>query len=559
MLQEDALSILKTGANVFLTGEPGAGKSHTIRQYVSYLRSCGIEPAITASTGIAATHIGGMTIHSWSGIGINKTLNRYELAEIASREKLVKRVKGATVLIIDEISMLDGRMLSLVDLVCRTIRASNQPFGGMQVVVVGDFFQLPPVAREEAPMFAFHSAAWREANFVTCYLSEQHRQSDEAFLGILAAMRSGSIDEDHHALLAQRKAPNAAQMTKLFPHNADVDRINNHELGKLTTKPVTFTMKHRGAKPLVEQIMRGCLSPEHLVLKIGAKVMFTKNNPEQAYVNGTTGDVVGFHRDSGMPEVKLRSGRTIVVEPVDWSMVVEGTPLASITQLPLRLAWAMTVHKSQGMSLDAAYIDLSGAFAYGQGYVALSRVRSLAGLFLGGLNARALEVDPEVLDADGAFRASSESAEAELGRLTNDDMQLRSDNFIRASGGKVGGGVVYEAPKMKAAKPKEKKGDRHAKTLELVVAGKKLVDVAAERGVTLGTVITHLEELKAQGKFPTENVAHIFLGDEKSLKQIHATIALLGFAKMKPIYDRLDGQYSYEALRIANLLYQPIV
>ncbi|MCR4312043.1 MAG: AAA family ATPase, partial [Candidatus Uhrbacteria bacterium] len=258
MLQRQALSILKTGVNVFLTGEPGAGKSHTIREYVSFLRSCGVEPAITASTGIAATHIGGMTIHSWSGIGINKTLNRYELAEIATRDKLVRRVKATRVLIIDEISMLDGRTLGLVDLVCKTVRGSEQPFGGLQVVLVGDFFQLPPVGRDgDIVQFAFDADVWRGAGFTTCYLSEQHRQEDETFLGILSALRSGEVTDDHRDQLIERRATSAGKMTKLFPHNADVDRINATELAKLPGKPTTFTMRHHGAKPLVEQIMRG--------------------------------------------------------------------------------------------------------------------------------------------------------------------------------------------------------------------------------------------------------------------------------------------------------------
>lgn len=551
MRQADALEILKTGVNVFLTGEPGSGKSHTIRQYVSYLRQHGIEPAITASTGIAATHIGGMTIHSWSGIGINKTLNRYELAEIASRDKLVRRLKKTHVLIVDEISMLDGNTLSLVDLVCRTVLGSEQPFGGIQVVLVGDFFQLPPVGRDgDVPVFAFDAAVWEASGFTTCYLSEQHRQEDKAFLKMLAAVRSGEVDDEHRELLVKRRTTTSVQMTKLFSHNADVDRINAHELGKLFTKAVTFPMRHHGPKALVEQIKRGCLSPEALVLKIGAKVMFTKNNPEKGFVNGTLGEVVGFEKTTGLPEVKTHSGRTILVEPVDWAIVIEGTPLASIVQLPLRLAWAITVHKSQGMSLDAAYIDLSTAFAYGQGYVALSRVRSLAGLFIGGMNERALEVDPLVLARDVAFRESSDANETRLGEMTQEDVAAAHTAFVRSCGGEVAGNVVYQPVKKV---PKEKKVPAHEETLMLLCSGKTIAEVAKERGRTEGTILDHLEKARKLKTFPIDQLQHLKIG--KDFMDAHLAFAVVGDEALKLAFARLDGRYSYDELRLARIFF----
>ena len=192
MTQEEALSILKLGVNVFLTGVPGAGKTHTINRYIEWLRERGVEPAVTASTGIAATHVGGMTIHSWSGIGIKKRLNDWDVENIASKEKTARRIIDAKVLIIDEISMLDADTLESVDKVLRTLRhqvlQEEQPFGGLQVIFVGDFFQLPPVSRGEAAHFSFESEAWKAANPVICYLSEQHRQEDGRFLDVLAAL-----------------------------------------------------------------------------------------------------------------------------------------------------------------------------------------------------------------------------------------------------------------------------------------------------------------------------------------------------------------------------------
>lgn len=553
MTQQEALAILKTGRNVFLTGEPGAGKSHTVNAYVAYLRAHGVAVSVTASTGIAATHIGGMTIHSWSGVGISRTLSKHDLAALVSRDKLVHRVKSARVLVIDEISMLDGRMLDLVDTVCKALRASALPFGGLQLVVVGDFFQLPPVDRDGVGVqFAFDATAWREAAPVTCYLSEQHRQEDAAFLCILSALRSGEVDDGHREALLARRAPSSGDMTKLFTHNTDVDRINAHELAKLPGKPETYVMRRHGAKPLVEQIMRGCLSPEQLTLKVGAKVMFTKNATDQNFVNGTTGVVASFDKETRFPVVALRSGRHIAVEPMDWSMVVDGTPLASVVQLPLRLAWAMTVHKSQGMSLDAAYVDLSGAFAFGQGYVALSRVRTMAGLHLGGLNERALQIDPVVRERDVEFRRASAEAQAALAAMTPETLSAAHTQAIVAWGGTVAGNVVPAAPKKKASK-----GERHAATLALIVGGMGIADAARERGCTPGTVIVHLMECKAAGKLPLKNIAHIFPLDNAALNEIHVAFAALGCEKMKPVHDRFAGKYPYDTLRIAILLYAP--
>ena len=210
MIQSQALSILKTGVNVFLAGEPGSGKTHTINEYTAYLRGRGIEPAITASTGIAATHIGGMTIHSWSGIGIKTKLDKHELNKIASSQYVARRVRKAKVLVIEEVSMLTNEILSMIDAVCREIRQSPDSFGGMQVVFAGDFFQLPPVVKREtegsvqttlieksSARFAYDSSAWIQANPTVCYLTEQHRQDDNNFLAILSAIRHNTFSSDH--------------------------------------------------------------------------------------------------------------------------------------------------------------------------------------------------------------------------------------------------------------------------------------------------------------------------------------------------------------------------
>lgn len=437
MTQEQALTILKTGANVFLTGEPGAGKTYVINRYVAWLRERGVEPAITASTGIAATHVGGMTIHAWSGVGIKKSLSEWELEAMHEREPLVRRVRNTHVLIIDEVSMLDANLLGLVDQALTSLRGNDKPFGGLQVVFVGDFFQLPPVNKDrERTKFAFESPAWEDANPLTCYLSEQHRQDDELFLGLLSAMRQGELDDEHRELLRTRyesaEAPEEA--TRLYPHNEDVDRINLEALARIDAPAKVYHMRSQGNPNLVEALKRGCLSPEALTLKVGAIVMFTRNNFEHGYVNGTLGAVVGWS-DAGWPLVATKQGRRIEAEPEEWQVVDGNRVLAQIAQVPLRLAWAITVHKSQGMSLDAAVMDLSGAFEYGQGYVALSRVRSLGGLYLLGFNERALAVHPEILARDAAFRSASQSAEDIFSKLPPEELADMQKNFVVAVGG----------------------------------------------------------------------------------------------------------------------------
>ncbi|MES2203430.1 MAG: PIF1 family DEAD/DEAH box helicase [Patescibacteria group bacterium] len=506
MTQEDALTILKTGANVFLTGEPGAGKTYTVNSYVAWLRERGIEPAITASTGIAATHIGGMTIHAWSGIGIRGSMSEYELEALLEREPLVRRVRNCNVLIIDEISMLHAQLLTLVDQAVRTIKQSVRPFGGMQVVFVGDFFQLPPISKDSVSTFAFNSESWDRANPLVCYISEQHRQEDDVFLQLLSALRAGEIDEAHIEILQARKQEPKGLSTRLYPHNENVDRINTEELGRIGAEGKTYQMQTSGAKALVEGLVRGCLSPETLVIKRGAAVMFTRNNFDAGYVNGTLGTVEKFS-DGGYPVVRTREGALIEADPVEWRVEDGKRVLAKLVQVPLRLAWAITVHKSQGMSLDSAHMDLSQAFEYGQGYVALSRVRTLAGLYLAGFNRRALEVHPEILEKDRDFRSASDAAAAAFARMPAEERATLQNNFIKMSGGhepKVGEKLEKKAePGDRLAKMREKHPNAYrpwskeddARLTELFRESKKVSELVKEFGRQRGAIHSRLVRL----------------------------------------------------------------
>lgn len=563
MIQSQALSILKTGANVFLTGEPGAGKTHLINEYVAYLRANDINVAVTASTGIAATHIGGMTIHSWSGIGIKTKLEKSDLNKIKTSQYIVRRITKSKVLIIEEISMLTGDTLNMVDSVCREVKQNSKPFGGIQVIFAGDFFQLPPVVRREyqeniqtsilaksSSFFAFDSSSWKESNPIVCYLTEQHRQEDGDFLELLSAIRENKFNKKHLSHIETRRLrlldpihdKSLKNIPKLFSHNADVDQINDEVLANIPGKQNTFIISVQGPDQLVTVLKKGCLSPEILYLKIGASVMFTKNNPKEGFVNGTLGVVDGFDKISGNPIVKIRSGQKIEVGQMDWSIEENGKVKASISQLPLRLAWAITVHKSQGMSLDEAIMDLSQVFEYGQGYVALSRVRRLTGLYILGWNEKTFQVHPEILAKDKEFRIDSKNVENIFSEISQLELKKRQDDFIKACDGKSRFSF-------------SEKLDTYTETLLLWNEGKTALQIAKMRKFTEGTILSHIEKLVLKDKIKQVDLSRILTPSLKnSLPKIHSAFRELDTDKLSPVFEKFNGEYSYEELRIARML-----
>lgn len=403
MTQPEAIEKMLSGANIFLTGEPGAGKTYTLNEYIRQAKARGKRIAMTASTGIAASHIDGMTIHSWSGLGIKDSLRDDEIDRMNFQPKMVEKYNACDVLVIDEVSMLHGSRLNMVNRVAKWLRANSKPFGGLQVIFVGDLFQLPPVTKGEEVDWVHTSDAWLEAAPEPCYLTEQHRQgADSALLTVLREMRAGALSPESRTLLEQaiRPIPDDDSVTRLYTHNMDVDALNRGMLDKLTTPKKIYRMTSTGDDYKVQQMKRNLLCPNVLELREGAEVMFCANNFDDGYVNGTRGRVVRF-TDTAKPVVLTQDGNEIIVEQYTWRMYHDkGFEIASVTQYPLRLAWAVTVHKSQGLSLDSAIIDLSQAFTPGMGYVALSRVRSLEGLYLVGMNEQALMINQQIAKYD---------------------------------------------------------------------------------------------------------------------------------------------------------------
>lgn len=551
MLQKEALTILQTGANVFLTGAPGAGKTYVLNQYIEYLKEHAITVAVTASTGIAATHVGGVTIHSWAGIGIKEDLNQAELQALEDKKYLHKRFKTTKVLVIDEISMLSGDTLDLVNKVCKQFKHDTRPFGGMQVVLVGDFFQLPPISRDKNPKFAFQSNAWKELSPLICYIGEQHRQEDEELLSLLEMIRQGDGHENSEMLRERMDVEfeDIITSTKLYTHNLDVDMINSEELAKLDSSPEVYTMETRGPATHVQKLVDSCLSPQTLAIKKGARVMCTKNNFEKGYVNGSLGEIVGFEEKYGYPIVTLNSGKDVIVEPATWAIQDGEKTLAEVSQVPLRLAWAITVHKSQGMSLDAAEIDLGKAFEYGQGYVALSRVRTLEGIKLLGFNPDALMVHPLVLEEDKKLQAKSDMIQEYLNKKSEQEIEVAKKKFIDDCEGS------QEVIDWKERERLEEKIPSHHKTRALLEEGKKIDDIAKDRELTKETVLTHIEKLLDEGTITLDDVLYLKPRGQKFdeiLKTFQEVYNETGELHLSPVKNKTKNA-SYYDIQLARL------
>ena len=366
--------------------------------------------AITATTGLAATHLNGCTIHSWAAIGINDEL-KPNFFDFLPKSR-IKSLVTADILIIDEVSMLHDFRLDMIDTILRRVRDKDAPFGGIQVVLCGDFFQLPPINRgsNSQSNFVVNSSSFQDLDPVVCYLEEQFRQDDEDYLGILNAIRSGEVTKENMDLLMTRLNAQMKDMddiSQLHTTNVDVDSMNAKRLKQIDEEEHHYEATYTGKANYLDSLKRSCLALDDLVLKEGALVMCIKNNQERRFVNGSLGRVIGFDDEDGYPIVNLLNNRVITVTPEVWELRDGDKKNASIEQVPLRLAWAMTVHKSQGMTLDAARIDLRRSFVAGMGYVALSRIKNLEGLSLMGLNNLALKVSDEALEIDAKLMAKS--------------------------------------------------------------------------------------------------------------------------------------------------------
>jgi len=439
--QQRAIDTVKKGRNLFLTGCGGTGKSFVLKTIQSELSKMGKNYAVTASTGIAAYHIGGVTLHAWAGIRTGETVK--ELSNAWGRKELWRTTQ---VLIIDEVSMLGGQLFERLNYYAKAIRKSNKPFGGIQLILSGDFFQLPPVTKNPKDLiFVFQTAAWKECiadGGEVVELTTVFRQEDRVFVNALSELRLGKVSSSTSKLLQtcvrELEVTDGIEPTLLFATNSDVDTINSKKLEQLPGQSFMYTSadhiavddsvtpaRYVEAQALLQNALDTCQAHYQFSLKFGAQVLLTRNL-NSTLCNGSRGIVAGFaplntysrlrsdnlpefelqhpnvfaiwinkNIDTKFPLIKFANGESLVILPEIFSTrMPQGEVLRA--QLPLKLAWAMTIHKCQGMSLDKCEISLKRAFTFGQAYVALSRVRNLNGLQLKDFHESSVRANPQV-------------------------------------------------------------------------------------------------------------------------------------------------------------------
>lgn len=439
--QEYALQLVESGQNVFITGPGGTGKSCLIRQIVKSAEKRNSKTQVCAMTGCAAILLGCMasTLHSWSGIKMGKGLACEIITNIRNNKKACSRWRSLKTLILDEVSMLSKRLFEILNEIGKEIRMDPRPFGGLQLVFTGDFYQLPPIngPEEGSGQFCFESDLWYKVFPIdnNIQLSVLFRQNDPVYKSILNNIREGLLDKNQLDILKTRlhisynkDEHNGVVPTKLFATKYKVDMINNEEFNKLDTECYEFSYIEKtncttfidSGKPLTTQTLLRCKkeitknkqemevryilenSPmeKELHLKEGANVMCTVNyDMESGICNGSIGIITGFTTGIGIPIPIVTFSNGVVKQMSVKYWQSEEYPTIAVGQIPLKLAWAMTIHKSQGATLTMAEVDIGNTvFECGQSYVALSRIKSLDGLYLCGLNPKKIKVNAKVND-----------------------------------------------------------------------------------------------------------------------------------------------------------------
>lgn len=474
--QAEALYYMLRGDNVMLCGQAGTGKSWVINTFCDTIQkmNCALSRVgnplnitITASTGAAAALIQGQTIHSWSGLGIevdcpdenDKDENGFELLKSPRWKAALKRIRLTDILIIDEISMLPAYFITNLDKIMKIARHNNKPFGGVQIIMVGDFLQLPPVNTGELDKngnkvdarMCFHSPAFGAAHPKYCYLDYVRRSNDDRLTRILNAMRANKPTNEDLKLLNSRynvKPDANMQYTRLYTRNRNVDKYNASRLAELPGSSKDFRAILGGDKQEARKLKKNSGIPDSIQLRVGAVVMLTQNNGDKDnpnHVNGSIGVVTGFeltddtsreeygvivkfndHLISRIDPMLVTKTHKELVESYDKDGNYTGYKIkevvdASVKFIPLKLAWAITVHKSQGQTLDGAMIDLHDSFQAGLGYVAISRVHSLDDIiFLNPVKMSELALDKDAFKADNVVRRKAKEARSELMNLINE-------------------------------------------------------------------------------------------------------------------------------------------
>lgn len=531
--QRDALDVLEREGNVFLTGAAGTGKSYLLERYLKDKPTKAFP--VVASTGAAAVLVGGRTFHSFFGLGIMEGGLEATIARAMKSRRLMQRLQQACCVIIDEVSMLSGATLHAAERIARKARNMDEPWGGLRIVAVGDFAQLPPVTPGmNVKDWAFAHPTWIESGFQPALLSTVMRTRDAEFLDVLNLVRAGTANDEVRRFLDARLIDESEEIegTRLYPHRAKADAYNHRRLESIPGSMHFFETQYMGDRRAIESAKRSLPIPEVLQLKEGALVMMRKNDAseERLFVNGSLGYVRGIEEDA--LTIALLSGEEVTVEPQKFSTLDgDGNELAAAWNFPVTLAWATTIHKAQGASLDRMIVDLSALWEPGQAYVALSRVRSADGLFIERWSASSIRAEPMVT---AFYDAMADQMKTYVPRpLYEPDIPERPAD-------------KEKSPRMT---PRAKKKRRIETIKRMLEREAPLGDIADACGMKDESILRDIEQLLMEGT--SVNIGHL-MTDVPERSRIREAFETCGTDRLKPVFEALDGTVPYPTLRLVR-------
>lgn len=556
----------KTDMSLFLTGKAGTGKTTFLREVVCYTKKKCI---VLAPTGIAAVNAGAMTIHSFFQFGLGPFVQGViePKSDFRINKSKLELIRHLQLLIIDEVSMVRADLMDHIDVELRRIRRNSKPFGGVQLLMIGDLQQLPPIAhggedellrQYYKTLYFFSSAALKSMKYSCIELKNVYRQTDRHFIDILNHARNCTLTSQDISDLNARYVPGFSPKPedgyiRLMTHNRQVDYVNETEMEKLDSKPYTFVAAVTGTFP-----EESYPTADSLTLKKGAQVMFIKNDPERRFINGTLGEVKSIDKNS--IAVRLAESGTIInVEPMEWQNIryqfdeeskeISSKQIGRFKQYPLKAAWAITVHKSQGLTFDKAIIDVHAAFSPGQAYVALSRCRTLDGLVLSSPVSASVFMRDNAVDAYMNYISSpvEELAFSSCYEYFEYEKKLEPEEVAPMKKVKV------NKEKPKKEKKEELRDDTGKKlnTFEysywLYNQGNTVEQIAEKRGLNQSTIEGHLARYVASGDIDV----HEFV-DGDTLQKVEAYCMEHPEEKaLKPIFEHFDAKIPYNVLRMA--------
>lgn len=556
----------KTDVSLFLTGKAGTGKTTFLREVVRYTKKKCI---VLAPTGIAAVNAGAMTIHSFFQFGLGPFVQGViePKSDFRINKSKLELIRHLQLLIIDEVSMVRADLMDHIDVELRRIRRNSKPFGGVQLLMIGDLQQLPPIAhggedellrQYYKTLYFFSSAALKSMKYSCIELKNVYRQTDGHFIDILNHARNCTLTSQDISDLNARYIPGFSPKPedgyiRLMTHNRQVDYVNETELEKLVSKPYTFVAAVTGTFP-----EESYPTADSLTLKKGAQVMFIKNDPERRFINGTLGEVKSIDKNS--IAVRLAESGTIIdVEPVEWQNIryqfdeeskeISSKQIGRFKQYPLKAAWAITVHKSQGLTFDKAIIDVHAAFSPGQAYVALSRCRTLDGLVLSSPVSASVFMRDNAVDAYMNYisRPVEELAFSSCYEYFEYEKKPESEEVAPVEKVKVN----KEKPKKEQKEELRDDTGKKLNTFEysywLYNQGNTVEQIAEKRKLNPVTIEGHLARYVASGDID----AHEFV-DGDTLQKVEAYCMEHPEEKaLKPIFEHFDAKIPYGVLRMA--------